>query len=123
MDGISRKVMCILLATALVAACTSPQPVPSDPAYIRAWVRTGDHVRIVLRDGELLKFKVIESSADSLVGKDQSVPYEEILQIEVKRYDDRKTSWLVGVIVIGMSALLIITIVTIASYGLPPSGA
>ena len=97
----------------LVSGCTSFEPVHTAPDVINSQLRTGDKVRVVQRDGELMKFKVREVGADELLGKDQSVAYEDIAQIEVKRPDEDETLWLVGG-VLGIGVVLILLVLAAA---------
>lgn len=114
-----KTLLCILLAVTLVSGCTSFQPVHPVPDVMKSQLHTGDNVRVVQRDGELLAFKVLEVGADGLLGQDQSVAYEDIAQIEVKRPDERETLWLVGGVLIGVGVLLTIMAIAVSRAGIP----
>ena len=86
---------------------------------MKSQLHTGDNVGVVQRDGELLAFKVLEVGADGLLGQDQSVAYEDIAQIEVKRPDERETLWLVGGVLIGVGVLLTIMAIAVSRAGIP----
>ena len=63
-------------------------PVPDD---IGSQIQTGDYVRVTTHNDELMEFEVFEVGNEQLIGKDYTVAYVEIAQIEVKRYDEMKT--------------------------------
>ena len=120
MEGICNKFVCIFLIAALLSACTSLQPVYPAADIIENQVRAGDYIRVATRNDGLLKFKVKEVGADKLIGEDQAVAYKDIEQIEVKRYDAKKTVLLLGGLLVGVVLLYeVATIFAAPSQNLP----
>ena len=86
-------------------------------------VQTGDHVRIATRNGNLADFKVTEVDLEGLSGKDQRVPYDDIVQIQVRKLHSGKTTGLVLGIVGGLAAALLVILLFVAAseggFGFP----
>lgn len=111
MERNSRKLVCAILVITWLTACTSLQPVYPAPDIIVQQVRAGDFVRVATHDGDTIEFKVLKTDTRKLVGKDKSVAYQDILQLEVKRIDSGETLWLLGGIVLGFTMLFVAAII------------
>lgn len=111
MERNRRKLVCAILVITWLSACTSLQPVYPAPDIIVQQVRAGDFVRVATHDGDTIEFKVLKIDTRKLVGKEQSVAYQDILQLEVKRIDSGETLWLLGGIVLGFTMLFVAAII------------
>lgn len=112
------RLLSALLIVSLVAGCATMEPVYPARKIIMQTVHTGDHVRIATRNGTLAEFKVTEVDLDGLAGTDQRVPYDDIVQLEVRKVHSGKTTGLVLGIVGGVAAaLFVILLVVVASEG------
>jgi hypothetical protein len=118
MERNTRKLVCAILVITWLSACTSLQPVYPAPDIIVQQVRAGDYVRVATHDGDTIEFKVLEIDTRKLVGKEKSVAYQDILQLEVKRFDGGETLWLLGGIALGFTVLIVAATIA-AGPGMP----
>jgi len=87
------------LLTALVAACSSMQPVSVQDLQGREAppeIRMGDRVEVITRDDEKFEFAVTEISALGLGGKFGFIPYERMRRLRVRQSggDGQDLTWL-----------------------------
>ena len=100
-----RLPLCIVLAGALLSACTTVQQVQSaDLAQLASLVQVGDTVTCTLRDGSTATVKVTATEHDALVGEHQRVPVADITRAEIRRADTTKTVLLGLLVAAGVAA-------------------
>jgi hypothetical protein len=92
--------LCVALAT---PSCTTLRDVPVHEASaqgISQQVQRGDVVRVTLRSGGQKEFKVTSVGTDALLGKNVSVPYEDIQTLQKRKFSGGKS----GLVVLGVVA-------------------
>jgi hypothetical protein len=95
----------ILMASALLSACTTVRQVESaDLPQLASLVQADDTVTCTLRDGSTATIKVTSVEHDALVGANQRVPFGDITRAEIKRMDTTKSVLLGLVVVAGVAA-------------------
>jgi len=110
--------ICILLTLTMLAGCTSFQPLYPAPDIIASQLQEGDFVRVATRSGDLLKFRVDTITDEGFDGGELTLAFEEIAQIEVRRWDSVETFWLLGGIAVGVGILWAAAIVS-SGIGFP----
>jgi hypothetical protein len=73
-----------LVVLALVSGCSTAQLVtPTESRPLESQVAVGDTVEVGKKDGERLKFKVLEVSPQGLRGRDVFVPIDDIDGVKI----------------------------------------
>lgn len=99
-------------------ACTTLNPVDVPPDELQHQLRAGtllaagDRVRLVTADETVHKFRVTEISLeqDMVLGRDASVPIDDIVALETREVSVGRTALLTGGVGIGVAALIAIAI-------------
>jgi hypothetical protein len=98
--------LAIVLACALLNACTTVQSVPqTDFVKITSLVRVGDTATCTLRDNSQVLLKITSVEPDVLVGEHRSVPVADIVHVEIRRFSSGKTVLLCAAVVLGLVAV------------------
>jgi hypothetical protein len=105
--------MAITLIVTLLASCASTTPIKADPYVIGQVVEVGNHLRVTLKSGETLDFKLVSIDDTQLTGEGVVVQYKDIQTIEVVQKPTTKvvlitvlTAALVVAVVVGALLLL-----------------
>ena len=78
------KLLVVFLLMALISGCvTAMVPVPdTNAAPLRLSIAVGDTVRVLTKYGDRPTFKVLDITETALIGKDQSIRYDDMAFIE-----------------------------------------
>jgi len=103
------------MSTTLLAGCHAYKPLAVPRATAQSarptslsGLKTGDYVRITLRDGNIAKGLVAEIQADALLASSgRRILFDDIGLIEVRRLSAVKTSFLVGFLVIAVFGIVV----------------
>ncbi len=96
------KIFFTLFILLTLAACSTTKPIELAPEELQQKiisgniVNQGDHVKIVTRDGLHHDFKVKSVSQTDISSADFSIPIDQIVALETKKFSGGKTSLLVG---------------------------
>jgi hypothetical protein len=86
-------------------ACTTLQPLESDPAALQQMLHPGDKVEITTAEGQSLHFKLASVDAAGLHGDGHDVPYADIRSVDREETAGGRTALLVlGVLAVGAAA-------------------
>ena len=92
------SVVCVFLIT----GCTTMRTVEAPPGEIQNLVvageafDVGDRVEIVTRDGAKTEFKVVEVTADMVIGENVEILISDIISVEKSEFSGGKTVLLAG---------------------------
>jgi hypothetical protein len=90
-----------------LGGCTTLQPISIEQPDFSLRIasgellKVGDHVAIETKDHETYEFAVTSLSATSIGGKRRSIPIDQVLSLEKRVANGKKTVLLVGVIILG----------------------
>lgn len=76
-------VVFLLILTLIVMGCATKTKVHPKPSNIQSVVREGDTVKIVSRDKRKIELKVLEITSESIIGKSDSVDFDEMESLEI----------------------------------------
>jgi hypothetical protein len=105
-----RAIIVWALSLSLVG-CTSLHAIQVPPAELQreilagALLKSGDQVVVGTADGRSIEFRVSAIRGGELVGKDQSVPIDQIVSLRKREPSVAKTAGLVAVIAVGVLAV------------------
>ncbi|MEJ2129159.1 MAG: hypothetical protein P8X81_09970 [Woeseiaceae bacterium] len=118
MNGLARcRLAGVLLGLMVLSGCISMQSLPNTyPLVVSERINVGDKVRIIETNGRETEMQVDAVTDTGLTGAGRHIPYEDMRDIAVRKYDDRKTAKIVG------GTILAITL-PIALVGLGAAGA
>jgi hypothetical protein len=88
-SGTNMQTLCVpvvLVLIALISGCvTTMEPVPdTNAAPLRLSIAVGDKVRVLTKYGDRPTFKVLDITETALIGKDQSIRYDDMAFVEKK---------------------------------------
>lgn len=92
----------LVMISLLLGGCTSLQRTELEPYELHSAIRSGellkvgDRVQLVNADGSKLKLTVEEIDDQSIIGKDNIAPIDDVVALETKEISAGKTSLLVG---------------------------
>jgi len=116
---IRNLVICIVGITMLLSGCQSMRPVDlSGNEPLIAKVRTGDHVRIWMRDGRKLDLQLTAVEPDALVSGEQRVPLKDVERIERRQINWTRTTMLL----VGLGLVAAVVAVAVAAASRPVFG-
>ncbi len=100
------RIITMLVVVTLLPGCAT-LPVSPLPEEIRWSVQVGDRVHVVTKDGEKHRFKVTAINEDSLVGKKQVIPFDQIDTIEREDAETNKRRMWIAIGTVALIALLV----------------
>lgn len=101
--------VCLFNASGCATFKPMPPPTPPEPRVAR--VRPGDELLLTLRDGRQVQIEVQRIEGDTIVsGEDVRYAPAEITQVQVRRTSVAKTALLVGGLVAGAYAAVMIMV-------------
>ena len=94
----TRLYICILIAGA-VSACSTTSRIEEPPGEMSRMIRSGEielqgeYVSLYMADGGVHKFRVtdVEPTAGIIRGKNETVPINEVVAVEMKEADNVRT--------------------------------
>lgn len=109
----------VYLAVAFLVACTSFQKSEDTATELQRGIRAGevivpgDEIRITTLDGQTIEMTVDRVEADGIVGKQHSVPIDQVDTLEIRRLSPERTIattvgsalvvwWLIGLLLSAM---------------------
>lgn len=100
----------VFLAAVLASSgCTTLRPISADQTDLSLRIasgellKAGDHVVIETRDRQTYEFDVTSLSAASIDGKHRSIPTDQIVSLEKRVVNGKKTALVVGSIILGVA--------------------
>lgn len=76
-------IVSILISLLILTSCASNyQTIKPRPDGLQSHIKKGDSVKILIKSGRILTFKVVGISDSALKGKNLQVPYTEIVEIK-----------------------------------------
>jgi hypothetical protein len=113
--GLAKLAVYVMASSLLLASCTSLRAVHVPPADAR-WqqvpdIQVGDSVVVILKDGRKEAFRVTSVGTAAVYGKTRSISYADIETLQIRKFNGKRTAWLVlgtlaGVAVVSYGALL-----------------
>jgi hypothetical protein len=91
------------------SGCTTLRPISAEqPGFSQRiasgeLLKVGDHVVIETKDRQTYEFKVTSLSATSIDGKRRSIPTDQVVSLEKRVVNGKKTVLLVGSIIVGVA--------------------
>lgn len=109
------KINTLLLSLLLMLqGCTTMEPVVTRPAdvapQIRAHLAVGDDVAIVTADGVKHRFKITAVDANTISGRNVSIPIDTIVGVKSREFSAGNTAALAGGLVLTTLVLLVMAI-------------
>jgi len=115
------KYLTIVLMLLIASGCTTLKTVELEPEQLHEQISTGniiqvgDKVQVVTSDGMRHEFKVKAITENRIVGKDIDIPIMDIVALEIRIPDDKKTA---GLFMGGaFAALSYMTYMSLSSLG------
>jgi hypothetical protein len=124
LHGTLRQARCPLaavLAISVLVSCTSLRPIRSD--QVQTSLKAGDTVSIVTRDGRATELKIVAVTGEAIIGTDQRIALDDIVELQKREIHIGKTLGLVGAIVgaavlVGLLVWLVAEVAAGAGAGL-----
>ncbi len=90
------RLLIVLAGVTVLGGCFSMQELPNYPLVVAEEVNVGDKVEITEMNGRVIEMEVEAVSEVALTGAGETIAYEDMSAIAVRRYDDRKTAKIIG---------------------------
>jgi hypothetical protein len=92
-----------------LSGCTTLRPISADEPDLSLSIasgkllKVGDHVVIGTRDGQTYEFEVTSLSATSIDGKSRSIPTDQVVSLEKRVVNGKKSLIVLGSILLGIA--------------------
>jgi len=109
------RLIITLMVLLMFTGCTSMRAIEPTPTAAQQYFKVGDIITVHTIDNTVYEFEVVEITEDSVVGKRQQIPFNEIEKLEQKKVGIVKSLGAgVGitylVITVGVAVLLLTTL-------------